>query len=156
MVIYTTLISILLILTQICTYSPGHEYGDQALKKKDHCQYNWLEILLMIWFFKGKFRSVLRCFENLHGVLPKFCFREKWRQKFHEWRKMYCLDLFQMHQFRVFFNELQTCVFQCKSSKRQNGSKRMGFFQSDIPLLISNILIWADMSGRWELKLFIP
>lgn len=46
--------------------------------------------------------SKVRCFGNLHGVLPKFCFREKRRHKFQQWRKMYCLDIFQMNHFGFF------------------------------------------------------
>jgi len=95
--------------------------------------------------------SKVRCFANLHGVLPKFCFREKWRQKFQQWRKIYCLVIFQMNYFRFFFM-LQACAFQHTSIKSKNCNKRMWFFQSDILRLISCILMSVE-DGIWNFSL---
>lgn len=153
---YATIISIFLILTQFFLTVPifldiNIETNHSLKKQESNANTTGFD---GVSFSKENSSVLSKMLWKLNGVLPKFCFREKWRQKFHEWRKMYCLDLFQMNQFRdfFFFNALQVCVFQCKSMKRWNGSKRMGFLCSDIPLLISNILIWAE-DGNWNFSL---
>lgn len=102
--------------------------------------------------FKGQFKRVRnKMLWKLTWGFAKFSFRGKRRQKFQQWRKMYCLDIFQMNHF-WFFCMLQTCVFQYKSIKRKNCNKRMWFCQSDLLCLISNILMWVE-NGIWKFSL---
>lgn len=108
---YATIISIFLILTQFFLTVPifldiNIETNHSLKKQESNANTTGFD---GVSFSKENSSVLSKMLWKLNGVLPKFCFREKWRQKFHEWRKMYCLDLFQMNQFRDLFFFLMHC-----------------------------------------------
>lgn len=95
--------------------------------------------------FQRKIQKCLKMLWKLTWGFAKILFQTKMKTKVLWMKKNVLFGYFPNESVQGFFNALQICVFQCKSSKRQNGSKRMGL------LLYWPATFWYDQKIKTEI-----